>query len=463
MELVKTTKDWKEYRAIGRVPATYLAGEAQAKLFFGRDTGTVEVADIEVMNYGRNADESKFNPTIDYYGGTAVDDRWKAAANERIEKIRKGGIEIKVVGTRGKPIKGATVKITQQRHAFRFGTAGPAFRLFATDPDSVRYRTEVERLFNTFVFENDLKWDNANPDTFKNVDQAMVWLEQRGFAVRGHNLVWGDNQYLPQSVQKLGNAETVEAVRTHIADYAGKMKGRLYTWDVVNEGVSAHTLWDRIGWQHFVDAYKWAQEADPKALLTYNDFNITSEAATGAGQRIKAIEKAKSIRAGGASFDLFGEQAHLGPPFTPIPRVLEILSDVSKQVGAPIEITEFDLNVRDEAVHAKYCADYMTAAFSSPSVVSFVMWGFWEGQHWIPNGAMFKKDWTPKAWAKAYEKLVKGDWWTNLTLQTDASGKASARAFYGTHKVEATVGGKTVTATIELKPGNVGSFVLRMP
>mgnify|MGYP001283902467 CR=1 FL=1 len=74
------------------------------------------------------------------------------------------------------------------------------------------------------------------------------------------------------------------------------------------------------------------------------------------------------------------------------------------------------------------------------------MWGFWEGSHWKPLGAMYRKDWTPKPNAKAWEDLVMKQWWTNADVRTDAKGRATVRGFLGDYEVSS--GGKTVRAVL---------------
>lgn len=71
----------------------------------------------------------------------------------------------------------------------------------------------------------------------------------------------------------------------------------------------------------------------------------------------------------------------------------------------PISQTELSVNVTDEAVQADYLRDFMTVFFSHPATESIVHWGFWKGQHWIPNASLFREDWTPKQAPRTYRDL----------------------------------------------------------
>ena len=64
------------------------------------------------------------------------------------------------------------------------------------------------------------------------------------------------------------------------------------------------------------------------------------------------------------------------------------------------------------------------------------MWGFWEGAHWRPNAALWKRDWTPTPAAKTYRDLVFKKWWTAKTGKANSEGIYRAKAFYGRHSVE---------------------------
>lgn len=150
-------------------------------------------------------------------------------------------------------------------------------------------------------------------------------------------------------------------------------------------------------------------------------------------------------------------------PLTPISKVLSIWTDFD-QFGKDLEITEFDEGVQDDDVHAKYFADYLTAAFSHPSMKNFLMWGFWENAHWRASagGAMFRADWSKRPAQLAYEDLVFHRWWTNASLKVSTAGEAKTRAFYGKHKVTVTGANGSKTLEINLVPGGEKQFTVVM-
>jgi endo-1,4-beta-xylanase len=459
-QLVHLTPDWQEYRFMGRPDRGFRPEQSAAKFFLGHDEGTVEIAGVRVENCGE-APDSAFDQTIDYWAGREHPDTWREPALARIERVRKSDLTIRVLDAEGKPVSGAKVTVKQKRHHFRFGTALPAGRLVDTEnADNLRFQQEVERLFNTVTFENDLKWPSMSDERLQTVDRAVEWLHERDIEARGHCLLWGSYGHIPSPTKELRGQQLLDACKSHVTDYATRMRGKLYLWDVVNEAGSNVEVWEEIGWEAFPDSFGWARTADPDTLLCYNDYGIVDERP---GYREKVAERIRTLLDHDAPLDVLGIQAHMHVPLTPIHRVLEILDDWA-EFGKDLEITEFDLGCWDDEVHAEYVRDFMIAAFSHPSVKAFIQWGFWEGSHWRSKagGAMFRRDWSKRPAQEAYEDLVLNQWWTDWQGETSDGGTASLRAFYGEHEVTAEATGKRGTATVSLVPGEEQVVELRL-
>ena len=89
----------------------------------------------------------------------------------------------------------------------------------------------------------------------------------------------------------------------------------------------------------------------------------------------------------------------------------------------------------DEALQADYLRDVMTVAFSHPAFQGIVMWGFWEGRHWKPDAALYRRDWSVKPAGQTWLDLVKGEWWTSKVGKTDSHGRYATRGFLGQYVV----------------------------
>ena len=93
------------------------------------------------------------------------------------------------------------------------------------------------------------------------------------------------------------------------------------------------------------------------------------------------------------------------PHFSPVAKVKATL-DTLARFDLPIKITEFDMNTKDEAAKARGVEALYRVCFAHPAVEGVLMWGFWQGRHWRPDAALWKKDWTPTPAAEVYHKLV---------------------------------------------------------
>jgi endo-1,4-beta-xylanase len=154
----------------------------------------------------------------------------------------------------------------------------------------------------------------------------------------------------------------------------------------------------------------------------------------------------------GAPLDGIGMQGHFGWYLTPPARVIEIL-DRFGATSKDLQITEFDVDVSDLQLQADYTRDFLTAVFSHPAIKGFLMWGFWEGRHWKPQAAMYRRDWTPKPNADAFNDLVFHKWWTNADGYTDDGGQYTVRGFLGEYEVQVLYGETSITLPARLDSG----------
>ena len=447
----RLTNEWKEY-AISYQSIAFTTGSSALRIQTGFDSGTVELANIQLEDFASAANPPN-SINFDAYGGQPADDAWRDSAQQRIEQYRKGNLVISVVDGDGNPVPGAAIHVEQQRQGFRFGTAIADGPLFANTGDGDKYRSQILRLFNYVVLENALKWEWGS---FNTADKMLAWCANNNLPVRGHNLLWPDFSHLPASSANLRGAALRSAVEAHIRDYSARTIGRVVLWDVINEAFTNTSVLNSAGQDLLWQSYVWAHEVNPDIDLVYNDFDLSNSRAGANDAHLKGtLAIIQKLLDNSAPVTLLGDQSHMGTPLTPIPRVLEIWDQMA-QFGLPIEVTEFDVvfgGPRDEAAQAKYFDDFMTAAFSHPNMKSLVMWGFWDGAHWLSSqgAGMFRQDWTRRPMADVYEQRVLNDWWTRADAVSANDGTAQIRAFLGTHQITVTVNGQTYMAPVEIK------------
>ena len=453
---LRLSTEWKEY-AISYQCGGYAPGGSALRIRTGYDNGSVELANIRLEDFGTPA-SSPPNINFDAFGGQLTDDTWRDAAQQRIERYRKGQLRISIVDGDGNPIPGAVIHVAQQRHGFRFGTALADGPLFANSADGDKYRSAVMRLFNYAVLENALKWDFGS---FTTADRMLAWCASNNLPVRGHNLLWPSYQYLPASVRNLRGAALRSAIEAHIKDYSTRTIGRVALWDVINEAYTNTEVIKEAGHDLLWQSYLWAREINPDIDLVYNDYDLSNvKGGASDTHRNGTLAIIKEMLDNGAPVTMLGDQSHMNPPLTPISRVLEVWDQLS-QFGLPLEITEFDVTlggIREEAVQGKYFDDFLTAAFSHPNVRSFLMWGFWDGSHWLASqgAGIYRLDWSSRPMADVYERLVLNDWWTRADAISGDDGTAEIRAFLGTHQITVTVGDQSYTSLVTVDKNQDG-------
>jgi endo-1,4-beta-xylanase len=295
--------------------------------------------------------------------------------------------------------------------------------------------TELQRVlgaqFSSVTPENDMKWDAIHPAPdvydFASADALVAFAKANGQEVRGHTLLWHSQN--PAWVTAASSTWTCDDARAvledHIRTVVGHFKGEIYEWDVANEIFQDN--WDAGGVRlrteanPFLracaddpvaligDAFRWAHEADPDAVLFLNDYN-----AEGINEKTDAYyDLAQSLLADGVPLSGFGAQGHLSLLYgfdTSIQANFERFAALGLQVA----VTEADVRIPllegetgpTPAQVAEQAARYdamLEACLNVPACSSFTVWGFPDANSWVPAvfpgegwATIFEDDFSPK-------------------------------------------------------------------
>jgi endo-1,4-beta-xylanase len=227
------------------------------------------------------------------------------------------------------------------------------------DADHVKMDSAlVKTQFNQISPENDLKWalihprEGANGYDFAPADAYVKFGIENHLTIIGHTLVWHGQtpRWVFQSTRPnqphASREELLERMREHILTVVGRYKGKIKVWDVVNEALSdggpdllRRSPWSQIIGPDFIArAFEYAHEADPDAILRYNDYGLEN-----LQKRQKLITLIKSLQAQNVPVMAIGTQTHVSvssPSFAEMDRELTDL----ETLGLPIHITELDVN-----------------------------------------------------------------------------------------------------------------------
>ena len=211
----------------------------------------------------------------------------------------------------------------------------------------------ISAQFDSISPENVLKWERVHPQpgtyAFDLPDQYVAFGEKHHMFIVGHCLVW--HSQVPAWVfhddkGNLVDRETLlKRMHDHIQTVVGRYKGRIQSWDVVNEALNEdgslrQSPWMKIiGEDYIAKAFQFAHEADPQAQLTYNDYSLENEA-----KRNGALALIKKLKAEGIPITSVGIQGHDSLQWPSVEAEDETIAAFAK-LGVKVVISELDIDV----------------------------------------------------------------------------------------------------------------------
>ena len=280
--------------------------------------------------------------------------------------------------------------------------------------DDQGFRNLLAEQCSILVPENCLKWNilRPTPDTynFTDADSLIAFAEANGIKVRGHNLAW--HEAIPAWFAGTVNKDNAQKFLVdHIHTVAGRYKGKIHSWDVVNEaiwlkdgrpdGLRTTSPWFELLGPGYIDlAFRTAREADPSALLTYNDYGIEYDNEEEEKKRAAVLALLRRMKADKVPLDALGIQSHIKAVSKDgFGRGLRELLDGANALGLQVFVTELDVN--DDAVEtadiaerdkivANVYRDYLTKVLQGKEVKAVLTWGATDKNSWLNHGKIRK-------------------------------------------------------------------------
>ncbi|GAB3819087.1 endo-1,4-beta-xylanase [Pontibacter rugosus] len=225
-----------------------------------------------------------------------------------------------------------------------------AEQIMGNDAEAIKV---VKAHFNAVVAENCMKSGMIQPREgefrFALPDRFVEFGEKNGMHINGHTLIWHSQApqwfFTDNKGHDVSREVLIQRMKNHIAAVVGRYKGRVHTWDVVNEAILDDGSWRKskfyeiIGEDFIKLAFQFAQEADPEAELYYNDYSMANP-----GKRAGVVAMVEKLQKQGVRIDGIGMQGHIGlnhPSIEEFEKSIVAFSDL----GVKVMITELDLTV----------------------------------------------------------------------------------------------------------------------
>jgi len=297
------------------------------------------------------------------------------------------------------------------------------------------YRNIVLNEYGSITPENAAKIECLHPrqDTFdfSDLDRIVDFARAHQKRVHGVALIWHDTSGLGWLRDFRGDAAAWERVfKTHIQTVARRYQGRIRSWDVVNEAFNDDgtlrmddetatdhrgSVWTRnLGKDYIARAFRYAHEADPEALLFYNDFELYD---AGKPRKLEAVlAMVEDFKRRGVPIHGLGVQMHIGVSADEA-AIAAALRRMAAS-GLMIHVSELDVLVSDwkkdlalvdtdelqarQAQKYRFIAETFKAAVPPAQRYGITVWNVGDADSWIP-AAFGLKDW-PLPFDAGYHK-----------------------------------------------------------
>jgi endo-1,4-beta-xylanase len=303
------------------------------------------------------------------------------------------------------------LRATASTRDILYGSTIATGQVLADDDFTALVRRECAAL----VTENELKWGNIcdapGEYDFAPADAIVDFAAANGIAMRGHTLLW--YYKTPRWFRELPDAATAEReMLRHIAAVAGRYRGRMRIWDVVNEPVEpAHGRADglrgaifaeKVG-AHYLDlAFHAARAADPTARLLLNEYGVEYDSPADDTKRRVILRHLERLKRDGVPVEIFGVQGHLeigAKPFS-AKKLRDFVAAVA-DLGIEIAVTELDvvdaaapgdIARRDRMVADEY-RRFLETMLDEKAVRTVFTWGLSDRHSWIVRRESGENTW----------------------------------------------------------------------
>lgn len=406
-----------------------------------------------------------------------------------IEANRKGFGRITVKNADGSPVKGASVKLTQKTHDFKFGCNIFMLDEFETEEKNAKYRDIFKKYFNYATvpfYWSDLEPEYGKPRYAKDSpkvyrrpapDLCVEYCKENGLRMKGHCLAYDTSCFAPPYLPRDAR-EAKKMYDKHFAEIGARYADIIDDFDITNELLCPSMLdaskpalikeYDYLEW-----VYELGYKYFPHNLRYINEAAMLGDESLRANRTPYYMMIERHL-ANGGKCNAVSMQAHsfvrreneaalAGTRYNPVATVAQM--KLYKDFRLPMQISEvtlpaYSLDAEDEEIQAELLTNMYRMWFASEYMEGIVYWnlvdgyaafapqGTLQGENYYCGG-MLRFDMTEKPILKAYKALI-DSWHTDASITTDCAGEGVFKGFYGEYEAEITTEAGKVTRTLHL-------------
>lgn len=351
---------------------------------------------IDGKDVGSFADHGIFGRNTLWLGLSAAEKPWKLNS---LSVSSTGSEGVKLIDAMKTEVsqdsEGLQRLADAKRSGFKIGTAAA---LYPAASDTKYQDLLFNGNFGQITLENASKWQFTEPQqgtyTFQQMDTLVNLARQHHMTVNGH-AAGAFGEALPKWVQTLptntdeDRARVKQILIDHIKTEVGHFKGRVTSWDIVNEPLADYdafeagqvyrnNIWYKaMGQDYIAIALRAAHEADPDATLTINDFGLEDNS-----ERLDAmLAIVQRLKAEGVPVDSVGLESHVYnfDEDKIDPSTLRTVIKRLGRAGVTAHISELDVDdSRGQQRQARQYADVLKTCLAEPNCTSYSVWGFYD-------------------------------------------------------------------------------------
>ena len=389
---------------------------------------------------------------------------WVDAADKSIEKSRKVSIRVLVLDKSGKPVPGVEARFEQLRHAFAWGvpvSALPEMKADATprSPDALLAAVQswpgsapVWRCFSAVSLESITAPHRAGKPT-ADADAVLrsrvTACNDRLIPTRWGGVLSADAGRLPEDISSAKGESLAKLLSTQV-DRSLRAGRGVREFDLYTHSVDHDFIESKLGPGAVRKLFEQAKLASPNASLTLRFEDCLQ------GERLQTmIRRMIDMREAMVPADALAIDARFNGNVLQAP-----LSKSLDWVGGlkmPVSLVQFEVGGPSPAQAAINLEMVLRLAFAEPSVQGIWFAGVSGDQLTDATAALLDAEGDPTPAGNVFDRLVHGQWWSDVRVGTDSLGYARSRVFAGLYRVSAALpDGSVAESLVSLPLGSQG-------